>query len=332
MTRGRIRSSLGACSAIALVAATVAAPTAAAAPSQAPTRAVCPGSFQVLHDDRVAGLRLAAGAYRVTVADPSRLGCPRATSDLSEFLQDFDGKLRRPWTVDAPTSTFQRGVDPLAAFDLARIGPPGNVPGGHNGPGPNPTAGSCPGFFTIRHDDHIGVLPLARARYRLTPVNPKLLSCSTAARRLAGFLKDFDGRLPRPWLLAAATGTFTRGAGSGVGFRVKPAVGTAPQPRRGGGYPAKGQPGECPGSFRVRHRDEIGRLVLPAGAYLTFVVRGSGVSCAELARALRGFLARSATPPGYRVNLASGTFSRAGRALFRIKPASPRVLTSPASR
>jgi hypothetical protein len=268
----------------------------------------------------------------VTVADPTRLGCPRATSDLSEFLQDYDGKLRRPWTVDAPTSTFQRGVDPLSAFDLARTGRASTIPSTHNGPGPNPTAGACPGFFTVRHNDHIGVLPLARARYRLTPVNPKLLSCSTAARRLGGFLKDFDGRLPRPWLLDAATGTFTRGADSSVGFRVKPAVGAEPRPRRGGDYPAKGQPGECPGSFRVRHRDGIGRLVLPAGPYLTFVLRGSGVSCAELARTLRGFLARSATPPGYRIDRATGTFARAGRPLFRIKPASPRVLTSPTSR
>ncbi len=332
MARGWIRSSLAAGLVTALAAAAAASPAGAVPPSQTPTRAVCPGSFQVLHDDRVATLRLAAGAYRVTVADPARLTCARAIQNLTEFLEDYDGKIRRPWEVLAGASTFQRGSDPATAFDLARVGTPSPAPGSHNGPAPNPTGGSCAGFFTVRHDDHIGALAVAQGRYRITLLNPKALSCSAAARQLSSFLQDFDGRLARPWVLDPATGAFTRGAGSATGFRVKPAVGAEPKPGSGGRYPAKGQPGECPGTFRVLHRDRIGRLVFPAGRYLTFAVRGSGLRCGALARTLRGFLARGATPSGYRVIASTGTFARSGRPVFRVKPGSPRVSTTPAAR
>jgi hypothetical protein len=301
------------------------ASTAGAAPGDSPRRMVCPASFQVLHDDGVDGLRLSAGAYRITVADPAKLDCARAAEDFSEFLRDFNGRLRRPWLVNAAKSTFQRGNDATISFSLARIGNAGG--GGGNG---NPTSNACPGFFSIQHDDHVGTLSLPKGRYRITLLNPKQLSCATAARRFTGFLEDYDGRLESPWLLANATGTFTRGKGSTTGFRVKPAIGREPRPGSGGRYPAKRQPGECPGSFRVLHRDRIGRVALPAGAYLTFPLRGSGLDCAGVSRLLRSFLARGGSlPRGWSVDPATGSFAHGKRPGFRVKPASPRVTTTP---
>jgi hypothetical protein len=310
----------------ATVALLACAAPAVAAPAQAPTRLACPGTFQVLHNDRVGVLSLAAGAYQLTVADPAKIPCAKAAQDLTEFLSDFDGKLRRPWLVNASQSTFQRGMDGGTSFSLARTGAPS---GGQ--PPTNPTANACPGFFRILNTDHIGTLALPSGAYRITLLSSKTLSCATAARRLASFLQDFDGKLARPWTLNNASATFTRGpaGGTSVGFRIKPAVGPEPKPGSGGRSPAKGQPGECPGTFRVLSRDRIDNLVFPAGPYLTFVIRGSGLNCPQLSQLFRRFLARGDTPQGYSIATATATFLNRGKPIFRVKPSSPRVATTP---
>lgn len=246
MARGRIRSpgcaTLMAMLAAASIATTVAATSARAAPpSESPTRAVCPGTFQVLHDDRVGSLRVSAGAYQITVASPARIPCATAAKNLSEFLRDFDGKIRRPWMIDVAQSTFQRGSDAAAAFQLARTGRP--VGGGGTA---NPTSGSCPGFFRVRHDDHVGTLSLLKGAYRISLLDRKALSCAAAAHRLTTFLQDFDGRITRPWMLDNASATFMRGKGSTTGFRVKRAVGPEPKPSSGRRYPAEGSPASVP--------------------------------------------------------------------------------------
>ena len=73
------------------------------------------------------------------------------------------------------------------------------------------------------------------------------ISCARAGKAFATFLQDFDGRLPRPWKLNNATGTFTRGVAT-VGFRVKRTDKT-PNPGRG----RKGQPQV---SRHVRRREQ----------------------------------------------------------------------------
>jgi hypothetical protein len=299
------------------------AASASAAPTQSPTRQACPGTFQVLHNDKVGALSLPAGAYQLTAANPAKLTCAKATQDLSEFLSDFDGKLRRPWTVNAAQGTFQRGMDSGISFSLARTGAPS--PGQ---PNTNPTANACPGFFRILNPDHIGTLALPKGAYRLTLLNVQEISCGVAARQLSSFLQDFDGKLASPWKLNNASATFTRGS-SNVGFRIKPAVGPEPKPNSGGRSPAKGQPGECPGTFRVLSRDQIDHLVFPAGPYLTFAIKGGGLNCSQLAQLFRQFLGRSATGRGYSLNAANGTFLKGATPIFRVKPASPRVATSP---
>src|SRR5919199_2571928 len=69
----------------------------------------CPGTFQVLHDDHIGKLSLPEGPYVIDVLDSSRLSCDEASDLFRQFLEDFDGKLARPWVLDVSTRTFQRG-------------------------------------------------------------------------------------------------------------------------------------------------------------------------------------------------------------------------------
>ena len=319
MLRGRIRS-LGALAG----AMTLMALVPGAADAQIPTRTACPGTFQVLHNDRIGALRLPAGAYQITVANPAGLSCAKASQNLAEFLQDYDGKIRRPWNINARLATFQRGSDGNIAFSLARVGGTGGNGGGGNN---NPTSNACPGYFRVLHNDHIGRLAIPRNSYRITRLNADGLSCSAASRLFTQFLQDYDGRLASPWRLNTTTATFTRGR-SQVGFRIKPAVGPAPSPNSGGRYPAKGQRGECPGTFRVLNNDRVAGLRLPAGPYLTFVYGGTGVNCREASQLFRTFLAGENVPRGYLVAPATGIFSKGKQKIFRVKPASPRGTTA----
>ena len=139
--------------------------------------------------------------------------------------------------------------------------------------GRHPASGTtCPGYFTVEHDDRIGALRLPAGQYRITLLATGTLTCAQAASRFASFLQDFDGRLPRPWTLDASTGTFQ--SGYHVGFRVKEAVGTAPSRTPAGTHPSDGT--RCPGTFKVQHDDLIGALRLPAGPY---VITARGLSC-----------------------------------------------------
>jgi hypothetical protein len=176
----------------------------------------------------------------------------------------------------------------------------------------------CPATFTVLHNDHIGSLALPAGPYTVTLLDSRM-TCAGASRRLAAFLQDFDGRLPGGWTADPATATFSRD-GDPM-FQVAPAA--APRPTPGGGtvFPAGRR---CAGTFRVLHDDHVGALALPAGRY-RITLRPSGrPSCAAASRNLARFLdAPSGRLPGrWRVNAATGAFSRPGGAGFRVKPAS----------
>lgn len=187
------------------------------------TGRACPGFFRVLHNDRIGPLRLPAGRYRITLLAVGRLGCPQASDLFTRFLQDFDGRLPRPWKLDPRTGTFFRGLH--IGF---RVKPASGrvIPsGGGNGPsggGVHPGGGGhrCPATFRVLHSDRIGKLRLPAGRYWITVLQRTGLSCSGASRLFTSFLDDFSGDLPSPWRLEVESGTFRRGKG-GVGFRVK---------------------------------------------------------------------------------------------------------------
>src|SRR5919108_234012 len=200
--------------AAALLCLALASPTAAQA---APTR--CPGFFQVLHNDHIGRLRLPAGEYRITLLSVGRLSCARASRLFAQFLQDFDGRLPRPWVLDIETGSFMRGSRNVGF----RVKPTGNPPNPSGGGGRNPARGQrrCPGTFRVLHRDRIGWLMLPAGPYIVTLLSNRP-SCRSASRLFRQFLNDPDGRLPRPWVLNPKSGTFTRGKGSKRGFRVKP--------------------------------------------------------------------------------------------------------------
>lgn len=312
-----LRVTLAALLALAVLAA--AGPSRPAAQTGATT---CPGTFYVLHDDRIGVARLPAGRYRITLIDARRLSCAAAADLFRQFLEDFDGRLRRPWLLDSRSGTFRRGARSSVGFRVTVTSGTGSGSASEGG-GTHPDTGElCPGFFRLRHRERIGSLAFAAGSYRLTLVSVGRVSCGRAARLFSQFLRDFDGRLPSPWFLDVETGTFLQGARN-AGFRVKLAEGAPPSPRPAGTHPADGR--LCTSSFRVQHNGRIGRLRLLAGTYLVTLLRGRGLTCAGASRQFRRFLSdpEGDLPRPWVMNVRSASFSR-GRGSqigFRVKPA-----------
>lgn len=312
MTLTRIRSALP----VALVALTIAAlavPTGAAAQG---ATATCPATFQVLHDDAVGKLKLPAGPYTITVR--GGLSCASASDLFRQFLEDWDGKLPRPWVTNVSTATFTRGSNGAIGFSVKRA----SNHGGGGGGGHHPANGaSCPSFFRVLHNDRIGNLKVAAGNYRITILAVGRISCASASRLFAQFLQDFDGRLPRPWILDVQTGSFLRGSAH-VGFRVKRASGKPVNPNGGGTHPADGT--LCRATFQVLHNDRIGSLRLPRGPYRVTLLRGPGLSCAGASQLFTRFLSdtfgRLPRPWVLKAQSATFTKGRGSKTGFRVKP------------
>ena len=85
-----------------------------------PRRRPAPRRSSVLHNDHIGHARRAQG--RLHDARPQAMTCARAAKRCAPFLQDFDGRLPAPWTIDQPTATFLRGTTG-AGFSIARAAP-----------------------------------------------------------------------------------------------------------------------------------------------------------------------------------------------------------------
>jgi hypothetical protein len=287
-----------------------------AAPTQA-AQVTCPGTFHVLHDDRIGALQIPAGHYSIIVIDDRLLSCAEASDWFRQFLEDYDGRLPRPWVANNATGTFTRGRGSGVAFAFGAA----NTPSGGGTSGHHPVSGlSCPAYFRVLHNDRIGRLSLPAGRYRITLLAAGRLSCSRASSLFRSFLRDFNGVLPRPWRLDVRTGTFS--SNHNVGFRVKAAVGAPAQPAPIGRHPADGT--RCPGFFEVESNDRIGSLRLPAGNYIITTLRGGNVSCSEAADEFEDFLRlpMGNLPRPWVLNARNGVFREHGtRNGFRVKPA-----------
>lgn len=286
----------------------------ALAPSASAAEATCPGSFQVLHNDRIGAMQLPAGPYTITVLDTATMGCTEASHLFSQFLEDWDGRLPRPWVANNSTRTFTAGRGSTVGF---RVTPGEPTPPTPPNPPHPPSSRVCAGYFTVLHNDRIGTFAIPRGRYRITLLGYSGPSCSRASTLFAQFLQDWDGVLPRPWLLDPGTGSFMRG-NRHIGFRIKPYVADGGSQRAT--YPVRGET-RCP-TFRVLNNDRIGRLVLPRGNYNVWV-RGR-VTCPQSTRLFAQFLqdVSGVLPPPWVVNPRTGSFSRGrgGSTGFRVKP------------
>jgi hypothetical protein len=292
-------------------AAVFAAP--AASDAQQPT--ACPATFEVLHDDTIGALYLPKGNYTILLLDPASLTCAEASDLFRQFLEDYDGRLRRPWVVDAQDSTFTSNPTGTRGFSVVPA-----TSGGGGGGGHHPVGSICPGTFHVLHDDHIGRFSVPEGHYLITLLSVGRIGCSQAATYLARFLDDYDGVLPRPWFLDPETGSFMRGARN-VGFRIKQLAGP-PVPHGGGSgtYP-RGR--RCPDTFRVLNNDSIGRLRLRKGSYwITLVNRG--LSCGRASQLFTSFLQdyQGTLPRPWRLAVQTATFTRGGSRSpgFRVKP------------
>jgi hypothetical protein len=292
------------------VVAALAAALPPAASAQGQGEVTCPGTFEVLNNDRIGRLSLAAGPYTITLVNATTLTCADASELFRQFLEDWDGRLPGGWRVDPAAALFTRGVSG-EGFRVARSSGP---------PGP-PSGRVCPSYFTVLHNDRIGSFRIAKGRYRIILLSLGSLSCARASSLFTRFLEDFDGVLPRPWFLDPTTASFMRG-GRNVGFRIKPWSGPLPTPNHGGRHPASGS--RCPGTFRVQHNDRIGRLRLRAGPYVVTRLAAGSPSCPGASRLLAGFLddPGGALPRPWVLNPQTGTFTRGrgSRRGFRIKP------------
>jgi hypothetical protein len=295
--------------AVSVLAAALLAP----APATAQTPAACPSTFAVLHDDRIGAMSLPAGPYAITLLDPFRLTCAQAADLFRQFLEDWDGRLPRPWTANAATRTFTRGGG--VGFSVA---PTGSHTGGGGG-GHHPHGAACPGTFQVLHDDRIGGFEIPEGAYRITLLSVGRITCARAARLFARFLQDFDGVLPRPWFLDPETGAFMRGRRN-VGFRIEELVG--PPSPSGGGSGTHPTGDRCPGTFRVLGNDRIGRLRLPRGRYRITLI-GEALTCRRASSLFADFLQdfTGALPRPWRLDVRTGAFTRGGSGTgFRVKP------------
>ena len=176
---------------------------------------------------------------------------------------------------------------------------------------------ACPSTFSVLHDDQIGTLAVPAGAYQLTVSDPALLPCAHAADLFRQFLEDFDGKLPAPWRLDAATLTFSGAAG--ISFSIA----TAATPSGGGGqHPATGL--RCPGVFQVMHNDHIGVFTVPAGSYTVTLLSAGPLTCdqamSNFARFLRDYDGR--LQGLWLLDWQNGTFIRGTwRVGFRVEPA-----------
>jgi hypothetical protein len=176
---------------------------------------------------------------------------------------------------------------------------------------------TCPSTFSVLHDDRIGTFSVPAGAYNVIVSDPARLSCAHAADLFRQFLEDFDGRLPAPWQLDAATSTFT--GASGISFSIAAAA----TPSGGGGqHPATGL--RCPGVFQVLHDDHIGNFRVPAGPYTVTLLSAGALTCDQamnrFARFLQDYDGR--LQGFWLLDWRTGTFIRGNWHVgFRVEPA-----------
>jgi hypothetical protein len=253
----------------------------------------CPGTFTVLHGDRVGPMAIPRGAYAVRA---SGVTCSGASQLIGRFLNDFDGVLPGGWITAANGVGF---ANPSTGASIT-LGSPRR---------PNVRRG-CPGTFTVVHNDRVGAFKVASGAY---VIQARGLSCAAASRQFAFFLfHDFAGRLPAGWKLNASARRFSRGRSS---ITVTRAGG---QHTSGGGvHPHLAI--TCPNTVSLAAGTSIGSLVVPAGQYYVNVF--SNYSCTSATASFSRFAAAGALPPAWTLDADTGTFLL-GKEGFQIEPVS----------
>lgn len=179
-----------------------------ASPAQA-AKAQCGSTFSVLHNDRIGSLKLPAGQYDITLVNPNRITCARASHLFSRFLQDFNGVLPTAWSLNVAKARFSN----VKGFGF-QVAPSSGGGGGGGSQHPSGNTTKCP-TFQVLNDDLVGGQRFRKGTYAMTAIGG--LSCSAASSFFRQFLENNQNSLPQGWRLNPQTGTFLR---SGQGFQV----------------------------------------------------------------------------------------------------------------
>ena len=276
----------------------------------------------MLHDDTVGALYLPKGNYTITLLDPAALSCAEASDLFRQFLEDLDGRLPRPWVVDAQASTFTRGAQRLRGLQR-RSGRPAAAAVAAAATIRRGTI--CPGTFQVLHDDHIGTFAVPKGHYLVTLLvgRPDQLRSKAAA-----YLGALPGRLRRRPARARGSSTprpaRSCAARRNVGFRIKELAGPPAPAAAAAAAPTRAASAARPRSG-CSNNDSIGRLRLRKGPYrITLVGRGGLVparlaAVPELPAGLRGHASAALEARTSQ----TATFTRGGSrsAGFRVKPA-----------
>jgi hypothetical protein len=182
----------------------------------------------------------------------------------------------------------------------------------------NPT--TCPGFKVL-HDDRIGAATFPAGSYTVTLQDTRL-DCGSSATLFARFLEDYDGVLPKPWVVSnegPGKASFRRAVtgatvpGFSVELTAKSEAATSPTLGR-----------LCPGTFTVNSSTVVGPLRFTKGAFLIYQPAGSGITCNRASVLFTRFLgAGGALPAPWKVLNQTATFykpSNPKRSAFRIEP------------
>ena len=181
---------------------------------------------------------------------------------------------------------------------------------------------TCPGFKVL-HNDRIGAATFPAGTYTVT-LQDTSLNCKSSATLFARFLEDYDGDLPKPWVVSnegSGKASFLRAVTGGTipGFAVEL---TAKSQGEGGTSPTLGK--LCPNTFTVNSTTVVGPLRFTKGAFLIYLPAGSGISCNRASVLFTRFLgAGGALPAPWKLLNQTATFykpSNPKRSAFRIEP------------
>jgi hypothetical protein len=180
----------------------------------------CAATFHVLHDDHIGRMALPAGIYRLAVDGTT---CASASHLFTQFLEDYDGKLPKPWryTVQGEGRGTFIGRGRFTVTFLGPAGTPAQAGSATDGGGSHGDL-ACPGTFEVEHDDRVGGLRIPAGDYSISLLGGNL-TCATAERFFATFLTRPSGKLPRGWVVLPQSAEFMKFS-SHHGFRIKPAA------------------------------------------------------------------------------------------------------------
>jgi hypothetical protein len=266
---------------------TIVATAAAVFAGSASAANTCP-NFTVLHNDTIGKVKFPQGQYSVA---PKGVTCKNSAILFARFLDDWDGILPDGWTVTAgsPILFKKAGTSESIAVKRTKVAPA-------NAPGSDIQNGTCPGNFTVLHNDKIGTLKLKAGQYQ---ISTKGLYCWFDVQKLAYFL-DYNesGKLPSPWTVVPALNKIQRSPNHY--FRLK-YLGNS-----GGGNHPSGMI-RCSKKLSVTTPGVLAGMQFPRGSY--YINVGPGTTCAGAGTLFDSWLAAGAVSNSWKVDSQTATFT-----------------------